>query len=56
MSQSSTASDRHVDVALSTIDKMSEYIRTGHQEIMEVGCDLLENKGMVYLDAFQVLD
>nr|CAB3264450.1 E3 SUMO-protein ligase NSE2 [Phallusia mammillata] len=41
---SDTTSDRHIDSALNNISKMSEYIKTGRQEVLEVGMDLIENK------------
>ena len=43
MADSNSTSDRLLDGALSNIKKMSEYIETGHQEVMTVGMELLEN-------------
>ena len=39
-------SDRLLEGSLNNIKKMSDYIQTGYQEVMDVGIELLENNGI----------
>ena len=38
-------SDRLLEGSLNNTKKMSDYIQTGYQEVLDVGMELLENNG-----------